>query len=194
MVEEKYQHIVKKKIIADCYRYYGADDFKTRLKTHGLQAAYRYTKLYRKVHWYKNRNAKIRYIIFQYLLLRSSYKYGYQINADVEIGPGLYLGHRGMIIINQGARLGKNINIQAGVTIGQENRGKRKGAPSIGDNVWIGANAVIVGKIVIGNNVLIAPNSYVNFDIPEDSIVLGNPAKIIHNENATKDYIQNSVN
>lgn len=48
---------------------------------------------------------------------------------------------------------------------------------------------MIVGKITIGSNTLIAPNSYVNFDVPDNSIVLGNPAKIINNDNATKDYI-----
>ena len=52
-----------------------------------------------------------------------------------------------------------------------------------------GANAVIVGKINIGNNVLIAPNSYVNFDVPDNSIVIGNPGKIIHKDNATEGYI-----
>ena len=77
--------------------------------------------------------------------------------------------------------------------IGQENRGKRKGTPIIGNEVWIGANAVIVGKINIGNNVLIAPLSYVNFDIPSNSIVIGNPAKIIPRENATEGYIENAI-
>lgn len=51
----------------------------------------------------------------------------------------------------------ENCNIHKGVTIGQENRGKRKGTPVIGDEVWIGINATIVGKISIGSDVLIAP-------------------------------------
>ncbi len=53
--------------------------------------------------------------------------------------------------------------------------------PTIGDEVWIGANAVIVGGITIGNNVLIAPNAYVNTDVSSGSvvIVMGNPAQII---------------
>lgn len=89
--------------------------------------------------------------------------------------------------------MGNNINLHPGINIGQENRGKRKGSPKIGDKVWIGTNACIVGKIIIGNNVLIAPNSFVNFDVPDNSIVVGNPAKIIPNENATKDYIVNIV-
>ena len=68
-------------------------------------------------------------------------------------------------------------------------RGKRQGAPTIGNKVWIGPNATIVGKINVGNDVLIGANSYVNFDVPDHSIVLGNPGRIIRKENATQDYI-----
>lgn len=86
-------------------------------------------------------------------------------------------------------QIGKNCNIHKGATIGQENRGKRKGTPVIGNNVWIGINSTIVGKVVIGDDVLIAPNTYVNRDIPSHSIVIGNPCKVIPNEEATKNYI-----
>lgn len=55
------------------------------------------------------------------------------------------------------------------MTIGQENRGKRKGAPIIGNEVWIGVNATIVGAVHIGNDVLIGPNTYINCDIPDHS-------------------------
>ena len=57
----------------------------------------------------------------------------------------------------------------------------------------IGSNAVIVGNVRIGNDVLIAPLSYVNFDVPDHSIVIGNPAKIISKEEATKEYINNKI-
>ena len=89
--------------------------------------------------------------------------------------------------------MGDNINIATGVTIGQTNRGERKGTPTIGDRVWIGTNAVVVGKIEIGDDVLIAPNEYVNFDVPSHSIVVGNPAKIHKTDNACKDYINRVV-
>lgn len=79
------------------------------------------------------------------------------------------------------------------VTIGAENRGERKGAPQIGNEVYIGAGACVVGKIVIGDDVLIAPNAYVNFDVPSHSIVLGNPGRIISKQNATESYIGNKV-
>ena len=87
------------------------------------------------------------------------------------------------------AKIGKNCNLNKGCTIGRENRGKRIGAPTLGDNVWVGSNSMVVGNIHIGNDVLIAPNAYVNFDVPEHSIVIGNPAKIIKKENATESYI-----
>ena len=109
--------------------------------------------------------------------------------ANVKIGPGLYIGHPYCITINSNAVLGSNINISKGVTIGQENRGKRKGVPTIGNNVWIGVNSTIVGAIHIGNDVLIAPNSLVNCDVPDHSIVIGNPCFIKHREHATEGYI-----
>ena len=120
-------------------------------------------------------------------------KYGFQIYPETEIGEGLYLGHWGSLVINPKAKIGKNCNIAQGVTIGQQNRGKNEGYPEIGDQVWIGPNAVLVGNIKIGNNVLVAPNAYVNFDIPENSLVVGNPAKIYPNEEATFGYINNLV-
>lgn len=116
-----------------------------------------------------------------------------QIELDTKIGEGFYIGHLGRVIINEAAVIGKNCNIATGVTIGQTNRGPRKGAPTIGDSCWIGTNAVIVGNIAIGSDVLIAPLAYVNFDVPDHSIVIGNPGRIIPRENATEGYVENKV-
>jgi serine O-acetyltransferase len=122
-----------------------------------------------------------------------SYKTLIQIPVRTEIGEGFYIGHSGRVIINPEAKLGKNMNISTGVVIGCENRGKRKGAPIFEGNCWIGANSVIVGNVRIGEDVLIAPLTFVNFDVPAHSVVVGNPAKVIHKENATQDYICNIV-
>lgn len=78
--------------------------------------------------------------------------------------------------------------------MGKQTEGKNKGNPVIGDKVWIGSGSVIVGKISIGNNVLIAPNSFINKNIPDNSITIGNPVKIISNEKATQNYINFVVN
>ena len=128
------------------------------------------------------------HIFYTLASLRASRKYGLEILSS-SIGEGLYIGHAHNINVNPQAVIEKNCNLNKGCTIGGENRGKRKGAPIIGDDVWIGSNAVVVGKINIGNDVLIAPNAYVNFDVPSHSIVLGNPGQIIPRENATKSYI-----
>lgn len=71
--------------------------------------------------------------------------------------------------------------------------GGKQGVPNIGNDVWIGINAVLVGKINIGNDVLIAPNSYVNCDVPDHSIVFGNPCIIKHRDNATEGYVNRKV-
>lgn len=131
--------------------------------------------------------------ILRMILRHYQIKYGYQIYPETEIGPGLYLGHWGSVVINPGVKIGRNCNIAQGVTIGQANRGKKKGVPVLGDFVWIGANAVIVGNIKIGNNVLISPNALVTIDIPDNSIVTGNPATYTERLNATQDYINNAV-
>ncbi len=122
-----------------------------------------------------------------------SKKSGIQIPTDTKIGKGLLIAHFGTIIINPSAVMGDNINIAPNVVIGKANRGEKKGVPTIGNDVWIGAGAVIIGNINIGNDVLIAPNAFVNKDVPDHSIVLGNPAVIHHREDATKDYINHRV-
>lgn len=128
-------------------------------------------------------------IFYRMMLKRYSYKYGFQIPVGATIGEGFYLGHFGAIVINPKVIIGRNCNIAQGVTLGQINLGPKKGCPVVGDYVWIGTNAVIVGKVTIGNNVLIAPNSYVNFDVPPNTIVIGNPAKMIDKPNPVEGYI-----
>lgn len=113
--------------------------------------------------------------------------------TKLDIGPGLFMAHVSGITINPQSHIGKNCNIHKGVTIGRENRGKREGVPTIGDEVWIGINATIVGNIHIGNDVLIAPGAYVNIDVPDHSIVIGNPAVVRHCDNATYKYINNKI-
>jgi serine O-acetyltransferase len=132
--------------------------------------------------------------LFWRLILRHyQIKYGFQIYPETQIGAGFYLGHWGTLVINPKVKIGKNCNIAQGVTIAQANRGKNEGVPEIGDEVWIGPNAVIVGNIKIGNNVLIAPNSYVNCDIPSNAVVVGNPATFTLKDHATSGYINHKI-
>lgn len=174
---------------SDLYRYYGeqGESLGNRLLR---PLELKYLCAFRKAQVCSNVLAKTYYKL---KLRRLSQKSQIQIPVSAKIGKGFYIGHTGRIIINSKAVLGENVNIATGVTIGQENRGERAGAPTIGNCCWIGTNAVIVGNITIGNDVLIAPLSFVNFDVPDHSIVIGNPAKIIHRENATAGYIEKTV-
>ncbi len=174
----------------DEFRYYaGCKTLKQRLF---VPEEVKFIKAFRKAQYYFQRN-KLLYFFWAMRKRRIARVTHIQIPTATKIGAGFYIGHCGRVVINPNAVLGKNINIATGVTIGQTNRGKLQGTPVIGDNVWIGTNAVIVGGIKIGNDVLIAPNAYVNFDVPDHSVVVGNPATIMHRENATYQYINRTV-
>jgi serine O-acetyltransferase len=132
-------------------------------------------------------------VISKFFLRHYCYKFGFQISTKTKIGRGVFFGHFGTVVINENAVIGENCNINHNVTIGRQNRGKKKGSPVIGNRVWIGTGAVIVGKILIEDDVLIAPNSYVNFDVPSGSIVMGNPGTLITKSNPTINYINNQI-
>lgn len=116
---------------------------------------------------------------------------GIDVEGNMSIGPGLIIGHWGRVVINGQTNFGSQFFLTHGVTIGRDIRGKRAGVPTFGDRVCIRANSTVVGKVYIGNDVLIAPNTFVNFDVPSHSVVVGNPASIHHRDNATEGHIPN---
>ena len=128
-------------------------------------------------------------LVYRFFWKRMLLKYGLEISWKSEIGKGLYLGHAFNITVNPNTIIGDYCNLHKGVTIGQANRGSKKGAPTIGNRVWIGVNSTVVGKIEIGDDVLIASNSFINCDVPSHSVVFGNPCQIKHRDNATEGYI-----
>ena len=103
---------------------------------------------------------------------------GISISSNARIGKGLYIGHFGGIFINEGATVGENCSLGQGVTIGTLGLGKR-GSPTLGNNVFIGAGAKILGKIKIGNNVRIGANAVVIKDAPDNATVIGVPGRIV---------------
>lgn len=144
--------------------------------------------LYRKA---QTRKDPITRTIYKVLFRLHSRRHGIEIPTCTKIGKGLYLGHAYNITVNGAVVIGSNCHLHKGVTIGLEPRGKRVGVPTIGDKVSICVNATVVGKISIGDDVLIAPGAFVNCDVPSHSIVIGNPCTIHHRDNATEGYIGN---
>lgn len=104
---------------------------------------------------------------------------GISIPASVSIGHSFYIGHFGGIIINSNAIIGDNCNISQGVTIGVSGQGERRGVPQIGNSVYIGANSVVAGKIIVEDNVIVGACSLVISDVKLNSVVLGVPAIVI---------------
>ena len=100
------------------------------------------------------------------------------LDAQATIGPGLYIGHIGGVHINPRAVLGRNCDLAHRVTIGTSAMG-RDGAPVLGDEVYIGAGATLVGKIKVGNGAKIAANTLVISNVPAGATVMGVPGRII---------------
>jgi serine O-acetyltransferase len=180
---------------ADLYRYTGATDRRAFVSAYLHEPGFRFTYYLRKVAFYSTR--KRSFGIFGYVYNRLLYhhyrfKYGFDISPATSIGPGLYIGHFGGVVISPHAVLGANVNIAQGVTIGATSRGKRLGAPTLEDRVWVGAHAIIVGKVTIGREALIAPGAYVNFDVPAKSVVLGNPGQVV-SSSGSQGYVNRTI-
>jgi serine O-acetyltransferase len=102
---------------------------------------------------------------------------GIELPCEVPIGRNFIIDHFGGIIISEYATFGDDCRIRQGVTVGLKNVNEPK-APVIGNNVEICAGAKVMGGISIGNNVVIGANAVVITDIPDDSIAVGIPATI----------------
>jgi serine O-acetyltransferase len=103
---------------------------------------------------------------------------GIMLPVSVKAGKGLYFGHFGYIIINGHCEIGDYCQIGPGVVLGTKGMGQR-GAPKLGNRVFVGSGAKILGSVKIGNNVGIGANSVVLSDVPDDVIVAGAPARIV---------------
>lgn len=101
-----------------------------------------------------------------------------------QIGGGLALTHGWGLVVSSGAKIGNNVTLFHGVTLGRRDRispdGTRLiGYPILEDEVWVGPHAVIVGDVTIGRGSRIAAGSFVTESLPPYSLVVGNPSKIV---------------
>ncbi|HJS83298.1 MAG TPA: hypothetical protein VJ742_10740 [Nitrososphaera sp.] len=111
-----------------------------------------------------------------------------EISFDVDIKGGFYIGHFGYIIVNPTVKIGSNCNISQGCVIGEGGRGSLRGTPVIGNQVYIAPGAKIFGPITIGDNVAVGANAVVNDSIPDNAVVVGIPGKIVSYKGAS-DFI-----
>lgn len=151
----------------------------------------KFTMIFRLCQYYRRRN-RLLFYFFYYLFRRLKYKYGFDISHRTQIGEGLYIGHFGGVVIHGDTIIGSNCNLSQGMTIGVLNRGRNAGVPKIGNRVFIGPGAVILGGISIGDDVLIGANAVVNFNVPDNGVVAAPVATIISNK-GSRDYVVNTV-
>ena len=180
-------------LYSDLYRTTGKKSTMHLFKNAFFGKAFKYN-FWLRICSYTRKHHILKFLIFPFfrLILRKYvFKFGISISQNVKIGSGFFISHFGGIIVNPNCVIGKNLNITSGVTLGQVNRGKKKGSPIIGDNVYIATGAKIIGAIKIGNNVAIGANCVVTKDIPDNAVVVGVPGKVISYE-GSKGYVNNT--
>ena len=180
-------------IFSDLYRIKGERKLSALLWSILLGEAYKYIFWMRTCR-YTRAHRLLKYAVYpiaRIVLYRLTYKFGISIPPATQIGSGFYIGHFGGIIVNGYSIIGKNCNISQGVTIGQSSRGKNQGYPVLGDNVFIGPGAKILGAVCVGNDVAIGANCVVTRDIPDHSVVVGIPGQVISHAGSAV-YVDNT--
>lgn len=168
-------------IRADLYRYGGGCGWKAFAKNMLINPGFQFTFWLRCRSWVVS-GRSLRRLVFcwtRLVLRRLMIKYGISLSPYMEVGPGLHIGHISGIVVNEGVSIGRNCNLSHEVTIGIKSRGKHAGNPEIGDNVYIGPGAKIIGGVAVGNNVAVGANAVVTQDVPDAAVVVGAPAKVI---------------
>jgi len=166
------------------YRFYNEADrvalCRSRKRPRLVDDTWRFQRLLRKIEYLMNCKRSPLYRAYLLFLLARYYfmsqKLGFTISPNT-IGPGLCLAHRGNILISPNAQIGENFRIHAGTSIGSEVRYADKAA-KIGNNVYVGPGAKMFGAVVIGDDVAIGANAVVDrsFEAPHQTIA-GIPAR-----------------
>jgi serine O-acetyltransferase len=107
---------------------------------------------------------------------------GADIHPGATLGKGFFIDHATGVVIGETTIIGDNVSLWQGVTLGGVSASKGKRHPTIGNNVTIGAHAVVLGDINIGDNVKIGAGSVVVKDVPSNCTVVGVPGRVVKKE------------
>jgi len=182
--------MIREIILSDYKRYdIHSIGFSVLIKTFVLMPnpGLKFLTVFRLTQHYRRKNRLLFYFFFLWLR-RLKFNYGLDISYRTKIGKGFYIGHFGGVVIHGDVEIGDNCNLSQGVTIGILQRGNKIGLPKIGNRVFIGPGAIILGGITVGDDVLIGANAIVTFDVPNFSVVASPLATIISNK-GSKGYI-----
>lgn len=181
-------------LAADLYRYEGKVNTKAFVKNYLFTPGYKYIVIMRTCGWLRTKPflALGFYPLFKWMLLRARYKFGFAIPEYMLVGPGLFINRFGGVYMNGDTIIGCNVNVTHGTMLGQANRGPQRGSPIIGNRVFIGAGAKIIGHIHVGNDSSIGSNAVVTKNVPTNGVVAGVPAKLLSTA-GSEGYINRQV-
>lgn len=184
--------ILRQLLAADLQRYAGKSSVKAFLKHFLLTPGFKCTVWVRLTGYLKVAPPFLRLLYYpsKFLLIKSRYKFGIVIPEYMVIGPGLFINRFGGIYFHGDAIIGSNVNVTHGVVLGYMNRGPKKGSPTIGNEVFLGSGAKIIGNLKLGDRCAVGANAVVTKDFPEESVVGGIPAKLLSSE-GSEGYINN---
>ncbi|MBP3871355.1 MAG: hypothetical protein J6E46_10315 [Faecalicoccus sp.] len=157
--------------------YTNARPFKTFVTRYLFEAGFKFVFWLRITRYFYEKN-KIIFIISRLILKHYSYKYSFDISYKADIGKGLQIAHIGYIIVTSNTVIGENCRLRPGVVFGKVLSRESTGAV-VGNNVEFGVGSKIIGDVHIGNNVIIGANAVVVKDIPNNAVVAGIPGRVI---------------
>lgn len=132
--------------------------------------------MYRITHFLYTKNL---FFLARLLSQISRFFTGIEIHPGAKIGKGFFIDHGMGVVIGETAEVGDNVTLFHGTTLGGTGKDKGKRHPTLGDNVIVGSGAKILGPIKIGNNVKIGANAVVLKEVPDDATAVGIPARNI---------------
>ena len=181
--------LLKKYIKADLYRYATNVSLFSFMRF-WFSPGFRFTFWLRLTQFHA-RNFRGVFFWFSFFVLRHyQFKYGIAINYTTNIGPGLYIGHFGGIVVNPHCIIGRNVNLSSGILLGQgyDKRSNKIAYPIIGDRVFLANNAKVIGNVIVGNGAVVGINSVLLQNIKDNAIAVGIPAEVVSFKGSS-DYV-----
>lgn len=173
----------------DLFRAYGASGRSQLLRGLFLDRTVRVVLTYRLVSWALKMSGPGRWpteFIAKFVHRWAQGQAGVDFPWATQIGPALKIAHGWGLVVSAGARIGSNVTLFHGVTIGQRDKitstGRLSSYPTIGNDVWIGAHSIIAGSVTIGNGAIVGPGTVVTRDVAPAAVVVGNPMRVVRDD------------
>jgi serine acetyltransferase len=180
-------------VASDLYRYCAEKSLSSFLRSYFVFPGFKFSFWLRTARYLEGKTLLLPlYVFARFRWWRIQYKYGICIPYRTQIDRGFYINYFGGIVICADAVIGKNCNLNPGVTVGAACEGQYPGSPVIGDNVYIGPGGSIIGGIEIGDNVAVGSNAVINEPIPNNAVVACPPGQIKSYKGSSA-YVINTV-